>query len=204
MCEGARREAALLLGPRDFPYTRGMMAFRRWRRRCAVGWCAGATIWCALASSSAGYAATVSEKARESGCVNKPVVVAGETYKCYTASGNKAYFNVEGAPYASPPDNNSRRGATTQPSPAGFPKIDAATQKGRDDVRRKVLSDELATEEKLLVEARTAYAEGAPPPLPEEKADVEKYRMRIAKLREAVNVHEKNVEALKKELAASR
>ncbi len=80
--------------------------------------------------------------------------------------------------------------------------MDAGTQKGRDDVRKKVLSDELATEEKLLVEARAAYADGAPAPLPEEKSDVEKYRDRIAKLRQAVGMHEKNVEALKKELAS--
>jgi hypothetical protein len=170
----------------------------------AARWCIDAAFACTIAFSAGTHAATVAEKARESGCVNKPVVVAGETYKCYTASGGKAYFNVEGAPSANPPDAGTRRSAAATPSPSGFPKIDPATQKGRDDVRRKVLSDELATEEKLLAEARTAYAEGAPPPLAEEKSDVERYRARIAKLREAVNVHEKNVEALKKELAASR
>ena len=78
------------------------------------------------------------------------------------------------------------------------------TQRGRDDVRRKVLAEELATEEKLLVEARASYADGAPPPLPEERADAEKYRVRIAKLRQGVSIHEKNVEALKKELASVR
>ncbi len=54
-------------------------------------------------------------------------------------------------------------------SPAGFPKVDAGTQKGRDDLRRKVLSEELATEEKLLAEARVAYGNGAPPATPEEQ-----------------------------------
>ena len=43
-------------------------------------------------------------------------------------------------------------------------------------MRRKVLTDELATEEKLLAEARAAYGDGAPPPLPEEQTDAEKYR----------------------------
>ena len=43
-------------------------------------------------------------------------------------------------------------------------------------MRRKVLADELAAEEKLLAEARVAYADGAPAPLPEEQADAEKYR----------------------------
>jgi hypothetical protein len=90
---------------------------------------------------------------------------------------------------------------TSTPTPPGFPRVNSETQRGRDDVRRKVLGEELATEEKLLAEARTVYADGAPVPLPEEKADAEKYRVRIGKLRQAVNVHEKNVEALKKEIA---
>ncbi len=87
-------------------------------------------------------------------------------------------------------------------SPPGFPRVDPDTQKGRDDIRRKVLADELAAEEKLLTETRVLYADGAPVPLPEERADAEKYRMRIARLRQTVGVHEKNIEALKKELSA--
>ena len=160
---------------------------------------------CAFCCPLAASAATVSEKAKESGCVNKPIVISGTMYRCLTQSAAYSYFNVPGAAVADPPDNNngSRKTATT-PTPAGFPKIDSATQKGRDDVRRKVLGDELATEEKLLADARTAYAEGAPSALPKERANVEKYRERIAKLRQAVSVHEKNVEALKKELASGR
>ena len=100
-------------------------------------------------------------------------------------------------------DTTVRRPAGTAgtPTPPGFPRVNPETQRGRDDVRRKVLGEELATEEKLLAEARTAYADGAPVPLPEEKADAEKYRVRIGKLRQTVNLHEKNVEALKKEIA---
>ncbi len=91
--------------------------------------------------------------------------------------------------------------ARSTPSPAGFPRVDPDTQKNRDDVRRKVLNDELAAEEKLLADARTQYADGAPAPLADERADAEKYRARIGRLRQAVAIHEKNVEALKKELA---
>ncbi len=136
--------------------------------------------------------------------MSKPVVVAGTTYKCYTESGAKSYFNVLGAVAADPPDTSPRKSAVAAPSPAGFPKVDPATQKGRDEMRRKVLSDELAAEEKLLAEARLAYADGAPVALPDERTNVEKYRERIAKLRQAVGVHEKNIEALKKELTASK
>ena len=157
----------------------------------------------ALLDASAASAVTLGEKAKESGCVSKPVYVTGEMYKCATQSGASSYFNVPGA------GGSPLAGSTSQPvrsakaaTPAGFPRVDADTQKGRDDVRRKVLSEELAAEEKLLTESRALYADGAPPPLPEEKADAEKYRTRIARLRQTVSMHEKNIEALKKELAA--
>jgi len=71
-------------------------------------------------------------------------------------------------------------------------------------MRRKVLTDELASEEKLLGEARAAYDNGAPPALPEERSDSEKYRQRIARLRQDVQLHERNVEAIRKELATVR
>jgi hypothetical protein len=106
------------------------------------------------------------------------------------------------------PNNGNSQPAARPASPAtvppGFPRVDPETQKGRDDVRRKVLGDELSAEEKLLAEARTAYADGAPPPLPEERNDAEKYRQRIARLRQSVMLHEKNIEAIRKELAAMR
>ena len=79
----------------------------------------------------------------------------------------------------------------------GFPRVDAATQRGRDDVRRKVLGDELAAEERLLAEARAAVRQ--------RRADAaargagrtpSKYRERIARLRQAVQLHERNIEAL--------
>ncbi len=67
-----------------------------------------------------------------------------------------------------------------------------------------MLTDELATEEKLLAEARAAYGDGTPPPLPDEKANAQKYADRLARLRQTVALHEKNIEALKRELAASK
>ena len=96
------------------------------------------------------------------------------------------------------------KGTRATPSPPGFPKVDTGTQKGRDDLRRKVLTEELTTEEKLLAEARTAYGNGAPPATQEEQDVPQKYAERIARLRQAVSLHQKNIEALKKELAATR
>jgi hypothetical protein len=103
-------------------------------------------------------------------------------------------------------DDGASRGdrstSTNSPTPANFPRVDATTQRGRDDVRRKVLTDELLTEQKLLAETKATYGDGAPPPLPEEQKDAQKYADRLGKLRQSVSLHEKNIEALKKELSA--
>jgi hypothetical protein len=150
--------------------------------------------------------ASLNAKAKEEGCTGKPTVVQGTgLYRCPT-QGGVHYFNLpSGASSASsasePAPATTARAA---PTPSGFPKVDAATQKGRDDVRRKVLTDELATEQKLLDEARAAYANGAPPPTAEEQSSPQRYAERVVRLRQAVGLHEKNIEALMKELATKR
>jgi hypothetical protein len=131
----------------------------------------------------------------------------GDICKYVDADGNMHYTNVapeKGWKKLSCGVGEQTRdpSAKTASTPAGFPKVDADTQRGRDGLRRKVLTDELDTEEKLLVEARTAYGDGAPAPLPEEQKDAQKYANRLSKLRQAVSLHEKNIEALRKELAA--
>jgi hypothetical protein len=171
--------------------------------------CLRALAWCCLCIVCAGAqrdlaAQTLSAKAKESGCVDTPRIVGGSMYRCTTSSGAAAYFNIPGADNLPPTRREGTSSAKNTPTPAGFPKVDADTQKSRDETRRKVLSEELAAEEKMLAAERAAYANGAPVPLPEERNDAEKYRERIARLRQAVALHERNIEALKKELAATR
>jgi hypothetical protein len=169
--------------------------------------CIGAFMLAAAGAIADADAQTLPGKAKESGCVDTPRIVGGSMYRCNTASGAAAYFNVPGADNAPPVRKEATTTTTTTkstPTPAGFPKVDADTQKGRDDTRRKVLSEELAAEEKMLAAARAAYANGAPVPLPEEQANAEKYRERIARLRQSVGLHERNIEALKKELGPAR
>jgi hypothetical protein len=174
-------------------------------RRCARAprWCPPLVVLVVAlgCASPAARAATVAEKARESECVGKAEAMGGELFRCATKSGAFAYFNVPGATGTPGGKGGTGRGAASAPTPAGFPRVDVETQKGRDDIRRKVLTDELAAEEKSLADARLLYADGAPLPLPEERNSAERYRERIARLRQTVTVHEKNVEALKKELA---
>jgi hypothetical protein len=165
--------------------------------RLAIAWCICALSWCGIGLAQSAASASIATRAQEAGCSNKPTVVEGSMFKCITSSGNAAYFNVPGVDGGS-----SQRARATSSTPAGFPRVDADTQRGRDGLRRKVLSDELDTEEKLLVEARAAYGDGAPPPLPDEQKDAQKYANRLAKLRQTVSLHEKNIEALRKELAA--
>ncbi|MDP1995845.1 MAG: DUF4124 domain-containing protein, partial [Gallionella sp.] len=92
-------------------------------------------------------------------------------------------------------------------SPEGFPRVDGATQKGRDDTRRKILQDELSTEEKLLEEARQSLKEGGDTPEVYRGKDgktyrnVAKYEEKIQALKDQVELHSKNIEALKTELS---
>ena len=152
----------------------------------------------AIALGVAGLAAFVAPAAQAAIC------------KYIDASGTIHYQNV-------PPDKSWRKlscdivedeprrsGGAKSATPANFPRVEPETQKSRDEMRRKVLTDELASEEKLLADARTAYGGGAPPAQADEKGDAEKYRQRVARLREAVQIHERNVEALRKEIAAIR
>ena len=174
-------------------------------RKHALHWCAAALLGCVAAASHAQLA----QKAKEEGCTDKPVRLTGsEMYKCISKSGNAAYFNV---PDSTPDTASSTRSSSatssatrsaTVPTPSSFPKVDAGTQKSRDDLRRRVLQDELSSEEKLLAEAKVALGDGTPAPLPEERTSAQKYADRVGRLRQAVQLHERNVDALKRELAA--
>jgi len=143
------------------------------------------------------------------------VTDAGATIcKYIDADGNIVYSNVAQGKNLrklscdiaddTPNPKGASSGAAKTPTPTGFPRVDADAQKSRDQLRRKVLEDELASEEKLLGEARSAYGNGAPPPLADEQNDAEKYRQRISRLRQALQLHERNIEALRKEIAAIR
>jgi hypothetical protein len=140
------------------------------------------------------------------GLLAAPAVHA-DIYKYVDENGRVTYTNV-----------NPRKGAqkvhlepiNTVPAPkpkapaaapAGFPRVDDETQKRRDEVRRKILEDELAAEEKLLAESKQALSEGEAVRLGPERNNYQKYLDRVQQLKDTVTHHEKNVEALKKEIA---
>jgi len=107
--------------------------------------------------------------------------------------------------------NGSRPSRASQsPTPADFPRVDSGTQKARDDTRRTILQDELATEQKALEQARQDYAEGEANPETFRTKDgktgrnVAKFEEKMKKLQDAVDLHEKNIQMLQKELANTK
>ena len=95
------------------------------------------------------------------------------------------------------------RPAAASPNPAGFPRVDTATQKARDDDRRTILEDELRAEERKLADLKRDYNNGEPERQGNEK-NYAKYQERVAGMRDDIGRAEKNVEAIKREIANTR
>ena len=146
-----------------------------------------------------------------------------------------------GSPTASAPERTSPKSAdkpAAKPAvaivtPKGVPSagagngpttvasVDRETQKSRDDVRRRILQEELAQEEKSLAETRSALlqerqnpaliaavrvAQDATDPTPAQQAEmraaIDRASGRIRGLQATAAEQEKNIEAIKKELGA--
>lgn len=124
------------------------------------------------------------------------------TYSSTPMKGAKR-LDLEPLPTVQPPPVRSR----SEASPSTFPKVDSTTQKSRDDTRRKILADELSTEERLLAEARKNLKEGEETPEIYRGKDGRTYRNmgkfeeKMKALQDDVTLHEKNIESLKSELS---
>ncbi len=144
-----------------------------------------------------------------------------EIYKHVDAEGHVTYSNVPmkgatrlnlepGSPGGKSSSSGSRPRSASVPTPAGFPKVDQETQKQRDDKRQDILATELANERKALDEAKKNLTEGQENPEVYRTKDgrtfrnVAKYDEKIQKLQEDVNLHQKNIELLEKELGNSK
>ena len=152
-------------------------------------------------------AQSLSTLARQQGCTGTPVVVEGtDLYKCQT-NGAMSYFS--GPPSGNTSNTTTRKSASTsspsppRATPSSFPRVDSNTQRERDDVRKRVLTEELATEVRMMVESEVAMKVGSPP-LPDESLTSPKYLDRQAKLRNTVDNHNRNIQALNKELERLR
>ncbi len=101
------------------------------------------------------------------------------------------------------PPVSAPKAAAKTPSPAGFPKEDAATRASAKDRQREIIARELAQEEAILSRAKKDFAEQEAIRYGDEKND-RKVLDRLRRYRENVELHEKNVQELRKELGNIR
>ena len=140
------------------------------------------------------------------------VPARAETCKYVDADGRVIYSNTP---------NNPPRGAkmvrcfsdpVPRPAPVpqeskpqsdareGFPKVDGQTQKKRDDERRRILETELADEQQQLESARQKLAEQEAIRTGDER-NYQRFLDRVQPFRDAVANHERNIEAIRREIS---
>ena len=143
-------------------------------------------------------------------CLIPAASAQAEIYKYVDENGQVTFTDVykkgakridlPGAPAPLPAGGKASRRASYSPSPADFPRIDAGTQKRRDDIRRQVLQDEISGERRNADEARRQLALGERLQ-PGERATDATYLNRVNKLRASVQQHEQNIASIQRELA---
>ena len=107
-------------------------------------------------------------------------------------------INIVPAPVL--PAASKKAAASTAASPPNFPKVDDNTQKARDADRKQILLDELKTEEQKLATLKKEYNNGEPERHGDEK-NFAKYQERTTLMKDDIARTEKNIEALKREIA---
>jgi hypothetical protein len=135
-------------------------------------------------------------------------------YQCVDDLGRKTFSNVklpdkdfkcvtlDLGPATSVPAVPVSRPAA-KPSPPGFPKVEQTAQKERDNDRRRILEDELAAEQQNLEQARKELAEQESI----RNGNERNYQMvldRLEPYKNKVALHERNIEAIEKELGSLR
>lgn len=133
-----------------------------------------------------------------------PLTASAQTiYKCIDANGGTTYASSRleknckaissGPENAMPAPPKAKPGsAASNPSPSGFPRVQEDTQKARDGDRRHILEQELAGEQRNLEQAKKELAE--------QEATRGGPSDRTAPYRDRVGQHERNIQAIQKEL----
>ena len=148
-------------------------------------------------------------------------VRADVMYQCVDESGHKSFSNIRPSdksakctamdlgPAEPAPIKDSAKAATKTPTPATFPKVDDNAQKARDNDRRRILEGELSTEQTSLEQAKKDLAQQEANPQPEERLkgggiNGAKVEERVQPYKDKVALHERNIEAIQKEIAKLR
>lgn len=139
-----------------------------------------------------------------------------DIWECIDSSGNKRFTNVKAEAAGCKPMNLPPVSSVPSPKPAGkgdakpqtaapgnFPKVDTPTQQQRDGDRRKILEQELASEQKLLDQAKKDLAEQEATRLGSER-NFQRVLERLEPFKKKVSLHENNITNLRKELSSLR
>lgn len=139
--------------------------------------------------------------------------VRADIYKCVDDQGRVTYTNSRVAkgcsalnrdlPVSSVPGPQPGGGRVTGSDSTTFPKVSDEAQRNRDSDRKRILTQELATEEQSLEEARKALADQEAIRLGDER-NYQKVVERLQPFKDKVELHQRNVEALKRELGNLR
>jgi hypothetical protein len=134
----------------------------------------------------------------------------GGVFRCVDADGRTEYRNVgdtKGCKRVETDAVNTvpfpRAAGTPSTQPRGNTRVDAGAQRGRDNDRRRILEDELASEEKRLADLRQEFNNGEPERRGDER-NYQRYLDRVERLKADIARSEANVESLKRELGTAR
>jgi len=150
-----------------------------------------------------------------------PLTVIPTSPQVVSEKSNIAVYPEQPTAAPAPRADPSAPVAKVMPIPAALASIDVQTQKRRDDGRRRILEDELQKEQESLDAVRASLqkeqqnpelvaavrvAQNTPNPTPAQlkqfHENIDKASGRIRGLQATAAEHEKNIEALKKELGA--
>lgn len=136
--------------------------------------------------------------------------VWADVYKCVDEDGHVTYTNTKPSPKAKCSALSRDQRVSTvpgrsasAPSPAGFPKVNSDVQKVRDNDRRRILEQELATEQSYLEQAKKELADQEAIRTGDER-NYQRVLDRLQPYKDKVALHERNLEALKKEIGNLR
>lgn len=144
-----------------------------------------------------------------------PAQGQAQIFLCTDANGHKELtdtnkpgckvLDVPGATIPAPPRHGGMQPAPRAPltSPSDFPRVDSAEQRARDADRRGILEEELRNEQQKLADLRKEFNNGEPERRGDER-NYAKYQERVAALRDSISRSEKNIDALKREIANIR
>ena len=134
-------------------------------------------------------------------------------FQCVDEDGRKTFSNVKladkaikcTAMYLTPVTSVPPAPVTKPPAarPAGFPKVEENAQKARDNDRRRILENELEAERGNLDQARKELTEQEGIRNGNEQ-NYQKVLDRLEPYKNRAALHERNIEAIEKELAKLR